>query len=563
MDVIPSTLMHLVPHAEESFICSDLSRQQVALIQLRSSLLKKLQPRGKNKAADKAALDLFLESNEACSHWEPDVTSYHYDTMNRAREKFRARFFGGELQSPFWSLNRAINHGKTGPGSSRGTKHTDFVGKMFNSTLTTYDASLWEYYRSSIPTLWKAAELVREKQYGRPEVVKASRMTFAKKNHDVSRVINTEASLEMYFQLGLGYCMEDFLKVYFNIDLSKQPDINSNLARLGSIDGSIATIDLKSASDLDSYSFVSWFMPSQAVKPLDSVRAKCIELPDGTVVDLHMFSTMGNGFTFPLITILFASIVEAAYEELGLPTWNFSSMPAFSVFGDDIICVRQAYDKVCSLLEWCGFTVNRHKSFNSGSFRESCGSDFYKGHDVRGIYVKKLYHETHYYSIFNSLTRWSIRNGVDITALLRYIFSLVVFRPVPFDAADSAGIKCTCTQSNADTRAEGRTYFKRYVPVPDRRSTRKYESNPIALEIAAVGGYINGSNSSVVSAERRYDSLWKPNLGPVGSFTMRAKPDGEPRVKLRQAYTTSWDWLPQRDLTTLDYEITLGSVFVS
>lgn len=563
MDVIPSTMMHLVPPVDESFICSDLSRQQVALIQLRSSLLKKLQPRGENEAADKAALDLFLEANEACSRWEPDTTSYHYDTMIRAREKFRARFFSGELQSPSWSLNKAINHGRTGPGSSRRTKHTDFAGKMFHSTLTTYDAGLWEYYRSSIPTLWKNAELVREKQYGRPEVIKASRMTFAKKNFDISRVINTEAVLEMFFQLGLGYCMEDFLKVFFNIDLSKQPDINSCLARLGSLDDSIATIDLKSASDYNPYKFVSWFMPSQAVKPLDTVRAKCIELPNGTVMDLHMFSTMGNGFTFPLQTILFASIVEAAYEELGLPTWNFSQMPAFSVFGDDIICVRKAFDKVCSLLEWCGFVVNRQKSFNSGSFRESCGSDFYKGHDVRGIYAKKLYHETHFYSIFNSLTRWSIRNCVDITDLLRYIFSLVVFRPVPFDAADNSGVKCSRAQSGAVTRAQGRTYYKHYVPVSVRRSTRAYESNPIALEIAALGGYISGSNSTSVGIDRRYDSLWKPNLGPVGSFTLRAKPGGEPLVKLRSAYTTSWDWLPQRDLTTLDYEITLGSVFLA
>lgn len=562
MDVIPTSVKNLVPVSNVSYITSDLSHQQVALYQLEQSLLKKYEPRGLNKAADQAALDLFIESNEQCKRWEPDESSYHYSTMLRARELLHRRFYSGSLQEPRVSLAKAIDYIVPGPGSSRGTKHTDFVGKVFNSKLTTYDKQLWEYYRSSIGSMWKLAENLRQQQYGPCEIVQSSRLTFAKKNFEISRVINTEASLDMLFQLGHAACIEECLLDWFNIDLSKQPTINRFLAKLGSMYGSDATIDLKSASDLNSQKFMKWYLPPAMYKPLDSVRAKCIELPDGNIYELGTFSTMGNGFTFPLQTLVFASIVEAAYEELGLPTWNFEVRPAFSVFGDDIICVTHAYHKVCALLEWCGFTVNKSKSFNSGSFRESCGSDFYKGRDVRGVYIKRLDHETHFYSVFNRLTRWSIRNGVDLGHCLRFIKGLVDFRPVPFDAQDGSGIKCPLSLSGKGHNSRGFVHYKSYWPRPRRKSTKDYETNPVALLVGALGGYLSGTIGTQGSKTGylSHDSVFKPLDAPTGSITLRDKPDGDPRVKLKRCSTSSWDWIPHKGLTTLDYEIFLSDI---
>lgn len=567
MDVIPATLKSLLPACHESIMSSDLSPKQVALMQLHASLLKKYEPTGENKAADKAALDLFIESNRLCSLWEPDESSYHYLTMCRARDILKRRFFGGELQEPRISLRKSLDHLVPGPGSSRGTKHTDFIGKLFNSRLTTYDSSLWHYYKDNIPNLWKVAEHKRQVQYGGCLVVNSSKLTFAKKNFDISRVINTEASVDMLFQLALGSLIEDCLKDWFNISLSKQPTINRFLAKIGSIYGSHATIDLKSASDSISSTFMRWMCPPQMLKPLDSVRAKCIELPDGSILDLHTYSTMGNGFTFPLQTLIFASIVEAAYIELGLPIDNSGMIPAFSVFGDDIICVTAAYDKVVSLLEWCGFRVNVHKSFNTGSFRESCGEDFFKGHNVRGVYIKKFSHETHKFSVFNRLTRWSIRNGVDISDLLRHIKGLVSFQPVPFDESDIAGIKMPFFMSGLSYNAKGAVSFKRYKPKPNRKSTREYQWNPEAIEVAALGGYIEGSarpNGSLKDGkyELKYHHLFKPmpETVPVGSVILRDSPGGDPKVKLKRGLTHSWDWIPHKGLTTLDYFVALHDV---
>lgn len=563
MDIHPEHVMSLVPPCNEVFITSDMSHQQVALLMLTQSLFKKYQPRGTNKAADKAALDLFIESNDRCKEWQPDEGSLHHQTMLKARELLHRRLMSSELQGSRITIRNCIGRLRPGPGSSQGTKHTDFVGKVFNSKLTTYDKRLWEYYRDSIGGNWQLAEKSRESQFGTVEVVEAARMTFAKKNSDISRAINTEASLDMMFQLGLGSQIEDCIEDWFNINLSTQPTIHRFLARLGSLYGSHATIDLKSASDLIAYSFVKWFMPPRLFQSLSSVRAKCITLPSGEVLKLSMFSTMGNGYTFPLQTLIFSCIVEAAYLELGLPTCNSEMVPAFTVFGDDIICVKHAYDKVISLLEWCGFTVNKTKSFNSGGFRESCGSDFYRGRDVRGVYCKGLYHETHVYSLFNRLTRWSCRHGIDISELLRFLLGQVAFRPVPFDVGDDSGIKVPLALSGLPSPA-GRTKYTMLVRKEERRSTRPYEDNSAGLLVGALGGFISGTGQSSVlkTGNLVRDSVFKPYADgyPTGGFIVRAKPNGVPKYKTKRCFTPSWDWIPQKWLTTTDYSIALLTV---
>lgn len=561
MDVIPAILSSLLPQCNASSVTDDLSHEQVAIISLRNSFLKKYEPSGDNKDAERAAFDLFVESNTRCMSWTPNEQAPGYDTMLRARDRLALRLSVlDNMQRPKVSLGSCLNNLRPGPGSSIGTKYSDFVGKLFNSKLTTYDPALWHFYRDNSPTMWKTAELFRQSQYGSCEVVASSNMTFAKKNFDIARVINTEASLEMLFQLALGSQIEELLYEWFHIHLSKQPTINKALARVGSIDGSFATIDLKSASDLISLAFMEWFLPPRLFKTLTSVRAKSIKLEDGSALELFTFSTMGNGFTFPLQTLVFASIVEAVYLDRELPVYNKAQVPAFSVFGDDIICVSTAFDSVVETLGWCGFTVNLNKSFNRGRFRESCGGDFFKGRNVRGVYLRKLSHETHFFSIFNRISRWSATHGIDCTACLDYILSHIHHKwYVPFDVSDGAGIKVPSSLCKPTERG-GLSFYTHYEPKALTISTRRYEHNPWALSIAMLGGYIQGTGQASSSLTEgngalKYHSVFKPmpEKVPVGSLTLRSRPDGPPNVRRERSFTPSWDWIPQKDLTTLDY----------
>jgi len=99
-------------------------------------------------------------------------------------------------------------------------------------------------------------------------------------------------------------------------------------------------------------------------------------------VNLQKFSSMGNGFTFELETLIFSHVASVAG---GLTP----GVDCF-VYGDDIIVPSEKADDVLSALRFCGFTPNRTKTFTSGPFRESCGGDFYGGVAVRPFYPKVI-----------------------------------------------------------------------------------------------------------------------------------------------------------------------------
>lgn len=549
MDLNPLAVLQTIPESNESIICSDLSHQQVALISLRNSFLKKYVQPGSDQNLDNVALRKFLLSQRTCSRWTPDYNSYYSDIVMSAREKLHSRLLSGPLQSPVVCLSDCFDKLRPGPGASLKTKFTDFVGKVFSSKLSTYDLGIWEFYKQTLPTTWRVAEDMRERHYGGAVEVPASRLTFAPKSSTESRVINTEANINMMYQLALGTQIEAVLKKFYQIDLSKQPDINRSMAHKGSIDGSFGTIDLSSASDTISEGFVRLMLPPSVFRALDTVRAKCVQLPSGELLRLSAFSTMGNGFTFPLQTLLFASVVEAVLDSMKIP---YSNARTYSVFGDDIICPQKAFHTVCKCLEWCGFTVNDTKSFNSGCFRESCGKDFFKGHDVRGVYLRKLSHETHVYSLFNRLCRYSIRNNLDLSATLRFVRNLATFRPVPFDESDAAGFKVPLALSGL-LSVNG---FVRYKAVTIRQrkvSTRLYEFNSAALMIGAVGGYITGRR-----ARPNHRKVTGGSCEPTADFTIRNSPSGTPVSKIKRLSTSSWDWIPQNGLTPVDFHIALS-----
>jgi hypothetical protein len=155
-----------------------------------------------------------------------------------------------------------------------------------------------------------------------------------------------------------------------------------------------------------------------------------------------MVSTMGNGFTFPLQTLLFSAVVSAVYEERGIPLLPVNSKePNWSVFGDDIVVRSDAFDRVVHILDLFGFRVNAEKSFNKGPFRESCGCDFFKGHMVRGVYLKHLSTAQDTYVAFNKLVRWSARTKIPLGSTLQYLLKKAPFVGVPFWESDDAGFK--------------------------------------------------------------------------------------------------------------------------
>jgi len=64
------------------------------------------------------------------------------------------------------------------------------------------------------------------------------------------------------------------------------------------------------------------------------------------------------------------------------------------VYGDDIIVPTYCAESVADTLESFGILVNRNKSFWNGKFRESCGKEYYDGHDVSIVKVRREFPTT-------------------------------------------------------------------------------------------------------------------------------------------------------------------------
>lgn len=215
--------------------------------------------------------------------------------------------------------------------------------------------------------------LFRENMMTKMTVVNYNKISFVPKTALVHRTIAVEPLLTSFVQKGIDTVMRERL-ARVGIDLRTQ-EINRELARKGSRDpDSWVTIDLSSASDSISTELVRALLPPDWFDFLNRNRSKEFLL-DGKFYPYEKFCSMGNGFCFPLETLVFAACCIAV--DAGVPGRDFV------VYGDDIVVPRRVSQDLLSLLKVCGFKTNDKKTFLQGSFRESCGADWYGGEDVR------------------------------------------------------------------------------------------------------------------------------------------------------------------------------------
>jgi hypothetical protein len=391
---------------------------------------------------------------------------------------------------------------------------------MFDSPLSSTRGlpEIWE--RCVVENdLFFAAEAARSYHYPH-NVVDHSKYSFVNKTRTVARGICTEPSVNMWLQLGAGAILEDRLKSFFRIDFNgdkdrkipSQPELNAELARVGSITDRLATIDLESASDSMALGMLAEMLPRSFLSVLLFLRCPKTRTPSGEELALNMVSTMGNGFTFPLQTMLFAAVVRGVASVVGCKLDHSN----FGVFGDDIICPSQMYRTVTRVLSILGFTVNASKSFVEGPFRESCGADFFLGQNIRGVYLKKLRSKQDFNVAINTLNRWSAKTGVFLSQTVHYLMEYTRFWPVPLDESDDAGIQTPlCFATKCRPSRGGNVYYKASVPrdwcfyilgdmVWTFREQVRRRYNPAGLYISLLYGGIRGSRITLRQRNLRY-----------------------------------------------------------
>lgn len=265
------------------------------------------------------------------------------------------------------------------------------------------------------------------------EITDRCRVTTVPKSAKTNRTIAIEPTLNLFLQKGFGGYIRSRLKRY-GVDLDNQA-VNQTLAR-EAIRLGLATLDLSAASDSVSKELVYELLPYDWAEALDSIRSREALLPDGTVVQLEKFSSMGNGFTFELESLIFWAVVSAVRDE-------FDPGSIVSIYGDDILCSRSAAPHVIDMLDYLGFKTNPSKSFIDGLFYESCGKHWFLGHDVTPLYQKEPVEDAREWIRFhNRVTRWLQRCLSPlpaVEALLQRIGRDIPFR-IPYGAEGDDGI---------------------------------------------------------------------------------------------------------------------------
>jgi len=223
------------------------------------------------------------------------------------------------------------------------------------------------------PLLYKWQSRSFEEKHHRSEP--HSRLELVPKDFRSKRVICIEPKENQFAQQGLmvtlynlieghqraGRCI-NFRDQRPNYDLSKDP--------------SVATIDLKDASDTISLDVCRLVLPKKFFSLVTRYRSRVVTLPNGSSVRPTCFASMGSALCFPIETLVFWAITQATLDHY----WRHGYC---RVFGDDIIIPMSGFDVVCRSLHQAGFVINREKSCYKTPIRESCGSWFYHEYDCR------------------------------------------------------------------------------------------------------------------------------------------------------------------------------------
>jgi len=392
----------------------------------------------------------------------------------------RARSFIGKVLGEF-SWNIAIQYCDFGPGASVGiprksSHQCEKIGNL-NPTVTGECSSLVSAYADFDPHM--------RDHIANLKIVKGSTVTTVPKDARSDRVIAIEPLWNMFFQKGIGGSIRRRLK-FFGLDLNNGQPLNQKLARQGSIDGLLSTVDLSSASDMISLGLCEFLLPEDWYRAMMTVRSPYCTLPDGESIFLRKISSMGNGFTFELESLIFLALCIAVNPKLRIGH-------DVSVFGDDIIIPSTDTKPLIDILRCVGFKTNIEKTFIDGPFRESCGKHYFRGHDVTPFFLKKeILNVPDLYYLINSVKRLAFRfagfnYGLDdrFRFLWDFLVSLLPKRfrllSCPDGYGDCAIVRdfdeCTPRPTPFGLQVEGYT-FKRLSPSVARS---KYDGIPALI----------------------------------------------------------------------------------
>ena len=353
-----------------------------------------------------------------------------------------------------------------GPGATSSCSGEDVVPSRKMTSIMDVTTSLLPYYRVLRPRGW--LQVVNQDI----RLVEGNRVTFVPKSALTDRAIAIEPHGNIFVQLGVGALIRKQL-LRQGLDLDRSWEENRRRASVAHKTGDV-TIDLSSASDTVAFKLVELLLPVDWFQLLCVCRSEKSQIGDQWV-ELEKFSSMGNGFTFELETLIFWALARACGDENAI------------VFGDDIITQRRNATLLLPLLNTLGFKVNERKTCLAGRFFESCGADFHDGLNVRPFYFKGSYadYQSAVIRVGNKIRLYAHRRGASLYCDLRFLDAWLFAAnsdasaartAIPLGTGDSGLIKNFDEACPSKARHGFSGYYTsvwRTPPIQSRRTTVK------------------------------------------------------------------------------------------
>lgn len=406
-------------------------------------LIRKIRPFQANgtDASLRACYESWIASEQQCKNTNERFLAEDFNSAEMAILKIARKLVKRVLGS--LDIDEIFEYSGPGPGSSFGSTrnktgqyykyldkenfHITWRGEKFLPGLIWGD-DLWvralgQTNRSSLSEYleWSSLNI---------RIIPGNRLTTVPKTSKTDRPISIEPGLLLMLQKGAGSAIRRKLR-RAGIDLDHQAEYHGEAVKL--FWSEIATVDLSSASDTISEALVEALLPGNWFQFLDDIRSPATRLPHGVWYRTQKFSSMGNGFTFELETLIFwaiSSAVVIANRKRGLKQLSSESLRHanfhrlhVSVFGDDIICHKSDFEQICRWLQTFGFTVNSSKSFSGErAFKESCGVNTLYGYRLPVFNLKRLDTWMDVFVLVNSLLRQVLH--LRKIGLYRYAFQV-------------------------------------------------------------------------------------------------------------------------------------------
>lgn len=262
------------------------------------------------------------------------------------------------------------------------------------------------------------------------------------KSWKVHRTITPLTLITLFYSYGVGSQVEERLRDC-GLDIKRLQQRHRVLIKGMSLSRKSATADLSSASQSLTSGLLNRILPREWYRAISRTFSRQV-VYGGKSYYTESVLPMGNGLTFPVETLVFYVVLKAIAELAGVKG-------LISVYGDDLIYPSKLHRYVAVIFPLLNFRLNLDKTFVKAPFRESCGSDFYRGIDVRPAYLPescqsltRTKYASWLYKVYNSLVRrW---DPLEIRSTLQFILvelgclGLDLFR-VPPSFPDTAGVK--------------------------------------------------------------------------------------------------------------------------